>query len=271
VKATDVIEYSLTTPHTWSQALVDREFVHSGRGWKRGAMVASFNGDWFTLETNEFPAHQPHSSTSPTCRGLWKRVGDGESSRFVFELSTALVSGDVEQFEENGALTPESLLDWALVTKQGKVSPNWKPPSGDLIKSWLPSGALTVRAGSLVRQGEITTQGRWHLHFPLLPSVSPDLPDERRVALDLFATDAQSRLRMVRVGWMNDDNGQALVTSVDLTGAPPVPALFLAALEGLFQAVTWLAETAHLLADANVALRSLEMLPAANQARKDSE
>jgi hypothetical protein len=232
-------------------------------------MLVNLTGEWLTLETSEFANHEAPSDIDLTHPGLWKRVGYDESRRFVFELPATLVTGDAAEVEENGALSPGAVLDWALATERGHVNQGWKSPSDDLIKAWMPSGALTVRAGGLVRQGEISTDDGWQLGFPLLPSITSDLPEERRVALDLLSADAQNQLRMIRVGWMNGDGVQALVASVDLTGAPHAPALFLAGLEGLSHAITWLAETANLLADVNVALRSLEMLPAANQVRKE--
>jgi hypothetical protein len=196
------------------------------------------------------------------CLGLWKQVGCEQNQKFVFETPATLMPGDYEPEDggepEIGA--PETLIDWALASANAEVPRGWRPPASDQVAAWMPPGALTVRVGGLVRQGELLLEpDRWALRFPILPCVPARLPANRRLALDLLAADAQSQFRMIRVGWTELPDGAALVAEVDLTGAPHAEFLFLTGLEGLTQAVPWLVETADILADVTVTLRALEV------------
>jgi hypothetical protein len=180
----------------------------------------------------------------------------------VFETPAALASADAdldEMAEADGGVALAT-VDWALASATGEIRQGWLPPARELVAAAMPPGALTVQAGCVLRQGElILDEDRWALRFPILPRVSAELPAERRHALDLLAADAQSRFRMIRIGWAEQSDGAALMAAVDLTGAPYAEPLILAGLEGLTQAVARLVETADILADATVPLRALEV------------
>ncbi len=244
----------------WTEALASR-----GIGWaedqgQRGGMGLRRSGNWLSLETPALPRRAGPPEEDLEHPGLWKQVGGQNQSRSVFEFPALVATAEVETAEASENSSPAALLDWALATAQDQLPVGWAPPPEEFVTTWMPPGALTVRSGFLVRQGElILTRCRWALRFPILPVVAPDLPAERRQALDRLATDAQSRVRMIRAGWTKSVDGLALVAALDLSGAPHSPALFLAGLEGLTHAVASLAETASLLADVAVTLRSLEV------------
>ena len=182
--------------------------------------------------------------------------------RFLFELPAAAACPDAEDqaLDDNEDLSPGSFLGWALACATGAIPRDWRAPAGELVASWMPPNALTVRVGPLVRQGELVlTPDRWALSFPILPAVPAGLPAARRRCLEMLARDAQERWHMIRVGLVRAADGEALVAGLDLTGAPHSEFLFLAGLDGLRQVVSWLAEIADLLADVTVTCRSLEI------------
>jgi hypothetical protein len=246
----------------WSLALRRLGFIPSDDGYRRDGVVARSVNPWMVLETSALRHGRGQSPVSPDRSGLWKRVGSGRNRRFLFELPAAAARTDVEDqaLDKNEDLSPGSFLDWALACAAGAIPRDWRAPAGELVASWMPPGALTVRIGPLVRMGELVlTTDRWALSFPILPGVPADLPAARRRCLETLARDAQERWHMVRVGLVRTADGEALVGGLDLTGAPHSEFLFLAGLDGLRHVVSWLVETADFLADVAVTLRSLEI------------
>jgi hypothetical protein len=246
----------------WGHALASRGFTPAKDGWRRAGMSASAEAEWLTLEKAVLP--RPAGGTKPDVerRGLWKHVTRGRSQRLIFDIPASLLSREAEPGElpATDVSLPEALVDWALASANDETPQGWLPPDSELVAGWMTPGALTVRAGCLVRQGELLLEpDRWALRFPILPAIPRELPADRRLALDLLAADAQSQLRMVRVGRSELPDGPALVAAVDLTGAPHSEFLFLTGLEGVTQVVAWLVETADFLANATTVLRALEV------------
>ena len=256
------VAHSPQVPSGWARSLASRGFAAAGDEYRLGEISARAAAGWFVLETTALSRKAGKAQFELDRHGLWKLVGRKRDNRFVFEFPTAVLcpGAEAEEVDQTGSALPEALLDWALASAANELPPSWQPPPRELVASWMPQSALTVRVGPVVRQGELLlAQDRWALHFPILPCVPAALPEERRVALDLLAADAQDQQRMIRVGWAKQAEGMALVAAVDLTGAPHSELLFLTGLEGLTHAVAWLVETADFLADATVTFRALEV------------
>jgi hypothetical protein len=246
----------------WHVALPRLGFSAAGDDYRRDGVVARNLGQWIVLESSAAWRRRGRGATSLDGPGLWKCVGSGRSRRFLFELPVAAVRAHAEDpiIEDLEDFSPESFLNWALAGVAGELPRDWRAPENALVASWMPPNALTVRAGPLVRQGELVlAPDRWALRYLILPEVPAALPLPRRRCLERLARDAQERWHMVRVGLARAAGGEALVASVDLTGAPHSEHLFLAGLDGVRHIVRWLAETADILADVTVTLRSLEV------------
>lgn len=192
--------------------------------------------------------------------GLWKWVWNGEPPHRVFELPVWAVSDPSEDnhLDGSGPASFCSLLSWALETRQGRVPAGWRPPDDELVRGWLPKGALTVGARGHLCQGEsLLSPERWALRVPILPRLAEDLPEPRRRALAALAADAQRHWAMVRVGLSADTSPAALVAEVDFTGAAHCELLFSAGLDVLRHVVAWLAETAAVVGEPSIELESL--------------
>ena len=264
-----IISHPTPSAGSWAQALADRGFTAAGNAWRQDGMSARTEARWLILDTDALTRPAGLGKSDIERPGLWKQVWRECEQRFVFEFPAALISQGCEAEGMEEGPMPELLLDWAFASANGEIPNGWLPPASELVDSWMPPGALTIRASCLVRQGELfLAQDRWALRFPILPCVPAELPADQRLALDLLAADAQNQRRMIRVGWVEQPDGAALTATVDLTGAPHSSILFLAGLEGLTHAVTWLAETADLLADVSVTLRALKFCHSPNQTNR---
>jgi len=193
--------------------------------------------------------------------GLWKPGGHGDD-RLLFEVPSSVCDA-IEELSPSdpGGLVPGCVLAWARASLNNHVPDGWTPPPHDLVESWIPAGGLTLQVGAVLLQGElILNESRWALRWPIVPDIPPDLPPARACCLRDLAADGQHQCRMVRVFLAANEVGSALEAEIDLTGAPQAEPLFQACLDGLRHVALWLAETAELLADVDVTIRSPELL-----------
>jgi hypothetical protein len=199
--------------------------------------------------------------------GLWKwaRDANGAGAVRVFDLPPLASGPDAE--DEGSPLS--ACLEWALGTAHGRVPDGWQPPPRVQVDGWAPPAALTVHAGTLVRQATVVHgPGRLALTCPVLTRVPEGLPPARRAWLRELLIEAQDRWRMVRVGFGGEASAPAVLAEVDLSGSPPEVAecLFGAGLTALRWVVEWLARPADFLADAARPSRALEVFPARAEA-----
>lgn len=253
---------SLPLPPAWQLALQSRSFRPAGKAFQREGMIARPEGNWLVLEAAAPPQRSRSQQPGLEQCGLWKQVRAGLDHRYLFEIPISALACDAEngEVDERAVPLPEALLDWALASARSEIPAGWQPPARELVSSWMPQEAMTVRIGPLLRQGELLlAPDRWAVRLPVVPCRLAELPRERRRALRLLASDAQSQWRMVRLGFCGNGDNPGLTAVLDLTGAPHSERLFLAGLNGLAHCVAWLAETADLLADVTLTLRSLEV------------
>jgi hypothetical protein len=252
----------------WACVLASRGFAASNGLFRRKGLCARVDRVWLTLVA-ETPT--PCASWSPgemDRAGLWKRVGHGSRQRLRFDFPVAGATSPeaAEDLDEPGRATPEVIVDWALSTVKNQPVSGWQAPARELVESWLAPGALTVRMGAIVRQVELTlSANRWGLRLPILPALPAQLSPERLRALQHLAADAQEQHRMVRVGFGQAAMNQGLVAVVDLSGAPHSEFLFSTGLGGVITTVARLVDAADLLADASLALRTLQVRPWQNK------
>jgi hypothetical protein len=148
----------------------------------------------------------------------------------------------------------EAMLRWALETADGRVPADWCAvggPDRDEIEAVIPSGGLTVRSGSLVRQGElICDSSRVALSVPIVTGLPNDLPASRCACLRSLLIDAQRRWRVARVG-ISDAAPAEVRAEVDLTGAPHLllPGLVQIGVDALRCLVEWLLKPAVFISD----------------------
>jgi hypothetical protein len=223
-----------------------------------GAVVTSHNANWISLTTSAPKSKRGTRPGSFDSFGLWKADGAGQ---LLFEVPVPVCQAvDEEHSRGLPGVCPRSIAEWVYASLRGEVPQGWTPPARDLVDLWMPPGALTLQLGPLLRQIELILEpSRWALRVAIVPSVSADLPRSRVRCLQELAVDAEQQWRLVRVCLVKRPEGYSLMAGVDLTGAPHSEALFLACLDGLRHVVDWLAETADLLADVTVTLRSPEV------------
>jgi hypothetical protein len=200
--------------------------------------------------------------------GLWKSVVVGAGRRAsvqqVWELPPAVLrdlaeDADEEQGDGDGSAF-HAALAWALATADGQAPAGWRAPPREELEAAMPPGALTVRKGSLVRQGSLLwAPNRVALVFPVLARVPPDLPGARREWLEALLADAQTQWRLVRLGVAAEEGASSVQAEVDLSGAPLplMEGLLKNSLSALQWVVQWLIRSADFLADARVACRAL--------------
>jgi hypothetical protein len=226
--------------------------IHIGDG-----LTFATSGRWHVLSEECNGADKWPASRSMGQPGLWKWVQNGALPHRVFEIPAWVVSDQPEddRLDASGPAAFESLVAWALETRDGRVPPGWLMPAADTVKSWIPRGALTVQAKGHVRQGELILRPDcWALRMPVVPSLAEDLPEPRRLALEGLVHEAQRHWAMVRLGVPADASPASLMAEVDITGAPHSELLFSAGLDALRHLVAWLVETADVLADPTVAI-----------------
>jgi len=256
-------------PAAENGALLHRGFQRAGDLWCRNGIRLRQEGRWAVLESDA-GADADHEVVAQIGQpGLWRVIADlNGDPRRVFELHDSVLSlvGDASSPDTNSE--PRSMLDdcldWALGTADGKIPVGWQPPARAEIEALIPRGRLTIASGTEARQGElIHAPGRLALRFPILHRVPAGLPELRRRWLRDILFDAQNRWRLVRLGFTGQPDNLAIAAEVDLSGAPhaALEPLLSVGLDSLHWVVTWLVETAALLADADVACRALEFGP----------
>jgi hypothetical protein len=222
------------------------------------AMNTSRNANWISLTTSAPKSIRGTRPGSFDSFGLWKSDGAG---RLIFEVPVAACRA-VEEEHGGGlpGICPGPIAEWAHASLQGKVPQDWRLPARELVELWVAPGALTLQLGPLLRQIELILEpSRWAMQVAIVPSVPAGLPRSRVRCLEELAADADQQWRLVRVCLERRPAGFSLLAGIDLTGAPHSEPLFLACLDGLRNVAHWLAETADLLADVTVTLRSPEV------------
>jgi hypothetical protein len=241
-----------------SSTLQERGFELDGLSYCKEGLTVSARGRWYVFcEEAKEPGNLRASPVGHSEPGFWKYVHDGALSQRLFEIPCWAVSvqPEVDRLDESGSVPFARLLAWALDTRCGRIPPDWRPPKGDLVRSWITPGGLTVQAKGYVRQTELALlPGRWALRTPVLASLADDLSAPRRLALMELVAEAQRRWAMVRLAVVGDSNDTALIAEVDFTGGPHSELLFSTGLDVLRHVVAWLVETAEVLADPNVAI-----------------
>ena len=240
--------------------LRERGFVRDGRVYRSDGLMFTASGRWFVLSEQGNGLDEQSLSRGIGQPGLWKRVQNGAPPHRIFEIPCWAVSDvpEEDRLDESGPVPFAKLLDWALETRFGRISPGWTLPDADLVRSWFPRTALTMQAKGYVRQGELVLDpARWALRMPILPQLAEDLPEPRRRALEELVGEAQRYWAMVRIGVPADTSPAALIAEVDFTEAPHSELLFSAGLYVLRHVVAWLVETADVLADPCVAIACL--------------
>ena len=241
-------------------SLREHGFVRDDRIYRREDLTFAVSGRWLVLSEPANGLAEPSLFRGMGQPGLWKWVQNGAPLHRVFEIPAWAVSDQFEddRLDESGPAPIAKLLEWALETRCGRVPTGWLLPDLGLVKSWIPSGALTMQAKGYVRQGELIQRPDcWALRVPVLPRLAEDLPARRRRALEELVGEAQRHWAMVRIGASADTCSTTLVAEVDFTGAPHSEFLFSAGLDVLRHVVAWLVETADVLADASVAIACL--------------
>jgi hypothetical protein len=258
----------------WRDALIRAGFVANGDGlYHHDNISFRDDGRWLQLETvaNPPPPDVVRDLGRP---GLWKHIAEGQTGRRVFEFPANAVCRD-DEAEWSDDPTParlDAFLAWALASEKDGVPPGWQAPERTLVESWMHPGDLTVQTGPIVRQGElILTPERWAIRFLIQPVVPADLPFARRDWLRAVLSDAQTRWRLVRLGFASEGENLAVACEVNLTGSPASENLFLAGLDGVRHVVRALVETCEVLCDATIASQLLKLAPSSNQNQERSQ
>jgi len=212
--------------------------------------------DWVELSTDA-GATDPLGG-APDDPGLWRRVPGSAPAETVrtFEITPAMLGRG-----RADASTWRSALEWAIATADGRAAPGWRSPDPRDLAEWIPRDALTIRAGTELRQGRVVHDAcRLAIELPWLTSVAADLPASRRAWIDRLLLDAQRTWRLVRV--CREEDG-SVVGSIDLTGAPPdqLPTISRAALDALRWVTSWIVPPAALLTDLSVESRLVDAVP----------
>jgi hypothetical protein len=251
----------------WLSAILKHGFTPCNGGFRRDGLTLHRRDRWFTIEGESqlqlSEAEMWHDQLGQP--GLWRWIPHGQRWQRVFEFPATRL-GDALDDEEGAEAEDQAHLDayltWAFASQNGRLPYGWKTPSRELVKSWLPNCLLTVRCGSIVRQGELMlSQQCWALKFTILPALPSILPLERRQWLREVLADTLQQWRMVRLGFTNGREHPAVVAEVDFSGAPHSENLFSAGLNSLRHAAASLAETLEMLADSKVESEILAIPP----------
>ena len=240
-------------------------FVPDATGYKRDHVRLTLGPRWCVLEAPRTSQLDDFSGELGQ-PGLWKHVRLGQHPRRVFAFPTSLAhhSSRLDADDENPAGMLARCTDWALQTLDPPARLDWLAPPRALVESWFAPEQLTVFAGPIVRQGQLTrAENQLSIRFPIVPQLPPDLPASRRAWLRTLLADGQRRWHLARLGFVEDPSGASLVAEVDLTGAPAEIAeeLFVTSLETLRYVLQWLGESASWLADVTVTSELLANCP----------
>jgi hypothetical protein len=246
-----------------------------GAGYRRNGLRVTLGHRWLTVQAKAAPSGDPAAEqrVEPLgapglgAPGLWKTVVVGRRGRRKREFHLPLsVLADGEAWAEDGEEAPSPLqtcLDWAAATLGGEVPPGWVCPPRAEVESWVPPRSLAIQSGPLLRHGTIVCDpSRLALSYPLAGGVPDDLSPARRELLGRVLADAESRWRMVRVGWDGSQDRPAIRAEVDFTGAPKevLEGLVRAGVDAIRWVVSWSLWSVALLCDTRVACRAWEGL-----------
>jgi len=255
------------TPDAWHSALKELGFrrARNGSGFRHNGLVVKPRRRWLVATARGAKGEDPLCGRLGK-PGLWKPVTEGTKVRREFHLPLSVLSVEaVPGDEDEEAADPlEACVRWISATALDDVPAGWECPARDEVESWIPDGGLTLRSGTLVRQGTLVCgPDRLALRIPLVREVHAGLSEARRAWLGELLLDAQNRWRMVRIGLEGDPGREAVMAEVDLSGAPPVvlEALFRTGLDALRWVASWLVMSAGLVADARVGSRLCEIGP----------
>jgi len=247
--------------------------MRGGSGWGPGARAQGFtSGDGgenfhrigMTLETVDgwgaishptFESGLALVASQMGRPGLWRQFAVG---RAEFDFPPPELLAERVKFEE--------LLDWAMLTADGRLPRDWCAPPLEDIRAAAGDARLVAGAGALVVQGEIMhTETRLAIVFPELLRLPEDLGPARRAWIENLTAAAQRRWRLVRIG--SDPSGAVLRAEVDLTGAPhhALDALVRLSISSLRTVIEWVLPTLRLAADPSVSSEILDTQPPADE------
>jgi hypothetical protein len=273
------MELDLRSPRGLQAALAASPFRRSRRGigYRHKGLCVTWDHRWLTVATKAQSGSDPlwGQMGKP---GLWKPLVPPKTKRPRRELHLPLEviagSGPWGADAEEAPDPLRACLDWAAATAKGELPKGWKSPPRDQVESWIPRGGLVVRCGPLLRQGSLRYgPNRLGLRFPLAGALSERISLVRRDWLAQVLSDAESRWRMVRVGFCGAPDRPAVRAEVDFSGAPHqvLEGLFRAGLDAMRWVVSWSLWSVGFLCDARVACRSWEAPRAGTARRKEVE
>ena len=232
-------------------------------GYRAEDLLLGYAAGWGVLwPTRSGATRDPlHADLGEPGLWRWTTTIDSKHPRRIFELPQILLPGGHPNWDQNHQETVfQQTVAWARATRiRDTAALVWTPPPLELVQGWLPEGCLTVRTGTLARQGALVHSARrLALEFPVV-SCPDDLPSERRQWLRELLVDARMRWHLARVGFAR----QKVLAEVDLTGAPPcvLEPLLPVALECLRWLVGWVLESAQFLVDGTAECRALTLQP----------
>lgn len=218
-----------------------------GHGYRGKDLLFGFAAGWGVLWPARTSATRDPLYAHLGEPGLWRWTPavDSRHPCRIFELPPVLLPRGYANHEQT---IFQETVEWARATRpRDATSLDWTPPPLEQVKDWLPERGLSVRAGTLARQGTLVhSPQRLALEFPVV-SCPDDLPPERRQWLRELLLDAQMRWRLARVGIAREK----VWAEIDLTGAPPcvLEPLLPVALECVRWLVAWVLEPAQFLVD----------------------
>lgn len=245
----------MSAPAGWLPAARDLGFTpeQNGLSFHRIGMTLTTDGGWASLGHPTFGAEGDAAVRQMGAPGLWRQFAAG---RAEFDFPARELLG--------GRIDFEDLLDWALLTADGRVPRGFSaPPESEVLAAIAPE-KLLARAGRTVVRGEVLcSEDRVAIAFPRVLRIPEQLPAARRAWISLLCDDAQRRWRLVRIGPAS--GGAALRAEVDLTGAPPeaLDALARLAAASLRTVLEWVLPALQLAADPSLRSEILDTKPMA--------
>ena len=262
-----------------NQSLDDLEFRPSaGNSHRRNGLVARSSLRWFILESTANRKLDPLGTESQRS-GLWKLVAprSGEVPRWEFHLPLSVFDDCAsDEFEQHGANSLQTTVQWALATAEGKLPDGWAPPERSQVETWIPEGGLSVETGPFVRQGMIHNSSvenvknteppdadRLQVVFPLVHELASELSEARRSWLRTVLLDAQARWHMVRIVMNPEGVKPAVEARIDLSGVPNmiVEELFQFSMDALRLAASELLWPVGFLSEPGVTCQGWEIPP----------
>jgi hypothetical protein len=231
--------------------------VRGRNEYRSGQFTLRFEKRWATLSTRSRPVGQDPLVEALGRPGLWKPIVSSDGVTWNFDVRVAEehgLDGNVLDADEEVRSPLVAMLGWALETADGRVPANrfaTGVPDRDEMELAIPGGGLTIRSGSLVRQGElICDASRVALTVLILTGWASDLSAPRCEWLRSLLIDAQRRWRVARVG-ISDGTPAEVRAEVDLTGAPHflLPGLVPIGVGALRCLVEWLLTPAVFVSD----------------------